>query len=222
MKLFYPVDMSIGITQHFGDNPQNYPQRQGHPGIDFGTPVGSPLFAVCDGKVTIAQYMENGYGREISFTGYGYQFIYGHCLEILTGVGREVKRGEVIGYSGGALNDPQRGMSSGPHLHFEMRDLSKPQSLPLIGAVDPLPYLGGSLEIGEDMPDVAVDSQYTDMLPYVTVTTDWINIRRDNSTKEPPLGRVTHGMKLTTAGKPINGWYPVVFWVNDGGGEYLK
>jgi len=219
--------MKWPITQRFGENPKNYPKRKGHPGLDFGIPEGQPLYACCDGHVIVASYQENGYGREISFTDGKYQYIYGHCLNILTGVGREVKRGEIIGYSGGALSDPMRGMSTGPHLHFEVRDLSKLQTLPMIGAIDPETWLQRDILLqGEIIPDIS--EKPVTSLPsasgdnIVTVITDYINVRRDPSTKNPSIGKVTYGMDLITCGEPVNGWYPVVFWVNDGKGEYLE
>lgn len=142
MRPYYPVDMAIPITQRFGENVQNYPKRHGHPGVDYATPTGTKIFAVADGKITRAEYRESGgYGREVNLTFGKWLVIYGHLSAFEVQAGDVVKRGELIGYTGGGLDDPKRGMSTDPHLHFEVRDLTKPQTLPLIGAVDPETWL---------------------------------------------------------------------------------
>ena len=233
MKPFYPVDMKWPITQKFGVNKQVYLKRNGHPGIDFGTPTGCPIYAVVDGVVTSAAYRDaGGYGQEIFVQSGKWNIVYGHCSEILVMVRDEVKRGQVIGYTGGGLDDPLRGNSSGPHLHFEIRDLTKPQTYPLIGAVDPEVWLasdnvisGNNVITGENIPpndDKPVSGLPVQSGGIVTVIADYINVRRDPSTNQPPIGRVLYGMDLTTAGDKVNGFVPVVFWVHDGNGEYLE
>lgn len=222
MKPFWPVDMKWAITQRFGENPQSYKNRQGHPGIDFGTPTGCPLYAVCDGTITAAAYRKaGGYGREIFIKSGKWSVIYGHCSEILVSVGDKVRRGDVIGYSGGGLDDPQRGNSSGPHLHFEIRDTTKPQTLPLIGAVDPEKWL--QMELDNDQTvEVVPSNKPVVNSDVVTVVTDYINIRRDPSMNQPPVGRVLYGMDLPTTGRIEGNWHEIKFWVHDGNGEYLE
>lgn len=233
MKPFYPVDMKWTITQKFGVNVEAYPSRKGHPGIDFGTPTGCKLYAVCDGTITAAAYRKaGGYGREIFIQSGKWSVIYGHCSEILVAVGEKVKRGDLIGYSGGGLDDPQRGNSSGPHLHFEVRDLTQPQTYPLIGAVDPETWLASDNVISgnnditwENIPPI--DDKPVSGLPsasggILTVVTDYINVRRDPSTNQPPIGRVLYGMDLPTTGRIEGNWHEVKFWVHDGNGEYLE
>lgn len=222
MKPFYPVDMRWPITQKFGVNVEAYPRRNGHPGIDFGTPTGCKLFAACDGTITAAAYRKaGGYGREIFIQSGKWSVIYGHCSEILVSVGDKVRRGDVIGYSGGGLDDPQRGNSSGPHLHFEVRDLTQPQTYPLIGAVDPEKWL--QMELDNDQTvEVVPSNKPVVNSDVVTVVTDYINIRRDPSMNQPPVGRVLYGMDLNTTGKVEGNWHEITLWVNDGGGEYLE
>jgi murein DD-endopeptidase MepM/ murein hydrolase activator NlpD len=58
----------------------------------------------------------------------GYRTLYGHLSVIRVKEGQQVKRGQLIGDVGST------GVSSGPHLHFEIQDWGKP--------VDPIPYVG--------------------------------------------------------------------------------
>ena len=51
----------------------------------------------------------------------GYASLYGHLSSLDVKFGQVVSAGDIIGLSGGGLDDPNRGMSSGPHLHFEIR-----------------------------------------------------------------------------------------------------
>jgi len=93
-----------------------------HHGIDYAAPVWTPVSAVGDGTVEFAGY-KKGYGKlvEIKHRN-GYRTLYGH----LSKFGEEtkhrarVRQGEVIGYVGNS------GLSTGPHLHFEMRINNRP------------------------------------------------------------------------------------------------
>jgi len=83
-----------------------------HHGIDYATPVGTPVKAAYNGKVIFAG-VKGGYGNcvVIKHSG-GYQSIYGHLSKIKCYVGKRVKIGEIIALSGNT------GRSTGPHLHF--------------------------------------------------------------------------------------------------------
>ncbi len=214
---------------------QAYPKRNGHPGIDFACPTGSPIYAVADGKITLSEYRASGgYGREINLVVGNWKVIYGHQSVLLNKAGDMVKRGDLIGYSGGDTSDTYRGNSSGPHLHFEVRDLTKPQTYPLIGAVDPEVWLATDLENTSsetistqnhtNIPSTQENAPQSSVEPYgiLTVITDYVNIRRDPSVNNPPVGKVLYGMDLNTTGKVEGNWHEITMWVNDGNGEYLE
>ena len=85
-----------------------------HAGIDFGAPYGSPVYAVTDGNVNYAGY-KGGYGQFIGLNhGGGMGTGYGHLSRIAVRSGQYVRRGQVIGYVGNS------GLSTGPHLHYEL------------------------------------------------------------------------------------------------------
>jgi len=128
-------------SQHFGDNPTsilsadhwliqtfgNY-QPDGHTGIDYPCPSGTPVKAVTSGTVLHVgwfggSYLDNPYWIAPSFAGYCYVVdhgdfvgIYAHCLDggARVRVGQRVTEGQVLGPSGNT------GGSTGDHLHFEV------------------------------------------------------------------------------------------------------
>lgn len=86
-----------------------------HDGIDFACPSGTPIYASGNGKVIKAEFNANGYGNVIDLDHEnGYQTRYAHLSRLKVKPGQWVKRGEVIGYSGNT------GLSTGPHLHYEV------------------------------------------------------------------------------------------------------
>jgi murein DD-endopeptidase MepM/ murein hydrolase activator NlpD len=85
-----------------------------HTGIDFTAPTGTPIYATGNGRV-ISAGRDRGYGNCVIINhGFGYQTLYGHMYRIKARNGQQVKRGELIGYVGNT------GLSSGPHLHYEV------------------------------------------------------------------------------------------------------
>ncbi len=87
-----------------------------HRGIDYAAPLGTEIYAVGDGVITVRQW-QGGYGNFIKIRhANGYETAYGHMNGFASGqaVGSRVRQGEIIGYVG------TTGLSTGPHLHFEM------------------------------------------------------------------------------------------------------
>lgn len=114
------------ITTYFGGRTPFQPQG-GHAGIDIAAPYGTAVVAAADGKVTFVG-SSLGYGDNVRLDhGGGYSSLYGHFDGFAVLAGQDVKRGEVLGFIG------MTGWTTGPHLHFEIRD-------PL-GPDDPLAYL---------------------------------------------------------------------------------
>ncbi len=88
--------------------------RDFHPGIDIAGPVGVPVVATAQGTVTFAGW-DQGYGKSVRINnGNGFETLFGHLDQFVVYSGEKVNRGEVIGYLGNT------GLSTGPHLHYEI------------------------------------------------------------------------------------------------------
>jgi murein DD-endopeptidase MepM/ murein hydrolase activator NlpD len=85
-----------------------------HTGLDFTAPIGTEIYATGDGVVKSPDG-GSGYGLHIVIDhGFGYQTLYAHMSRMAVRPGTKVKRGQIIGYVGNT------GVSSGPHLHYEV------------------------------------------------------------------------------------------------------
>lgn len=99
-----------------------------HDGIDFKTPIGTPVYATANGVVKKAIYGKTGYGNHIIIShSSGYETLYAHLSKLKVKDGEYVKKGQLIGYSGNS------GRSVNPHLHYEVRLSGE--------AIDPVDYL---------------------------------------------------------------------------------
>ncbi len=88
-----------------------------HMAIDLAAPMGTPVFAADTGRVVKSGWSDIGYGYRIVIDhGNDYVTLYAHLSEYYVRVGDIVTKGELIGRVGSTGN------STGPHLHFEVRD----------------------------------------------------------------------------------------------------
>lgn len=107
---------AAALTSGFGH--RRHPLLGGmrvHSGIDLAAPVGTPVFATSDGTVNTAGW-GGGYGLLVALDHAGaMQTRYGHLSQIAVAPGQQVRKGEIVGFVGST------GMSTGPHLHYEVR-----------------------------------------------------------------------------------------------------
>lgn len=102
-----------------------------HPGIDIAGPDGAPIAAAKKGVVIYAAFNDGGYGNYVIIDhGDGFVTAYAHQSRLAVSRGQSVSQGQVIGYEGST------GLSTGPHLHFEVRSDG--------AAKDPRAYVNGS------------------------------------------------------------------------------
>lgn len=117
----WPLDVSRGITAIFHD--PTYPFRHlfEHSGTDIRASVGTPVKAAGGGYVA---WNRTGrlYGNYTMLVhAGGFATVYAHLSKFVASPDTYVERGETIALSGGAAGAPGSGLSSGPHLHFEVR-----------------------------------------------------------------------------------------------------
>ncbi len=125
MNLNQPFAGEYPVTQSFG---ALFTDASGHKGIDYGMPIGTPVLAAAEGSVAAVRHQLTGYGIHVILThADGFQTLYAHLSACSVQSGQSVQRGALLGLSGSTGN------STGPHLHFELRQGGK--------AVDPTPFL---------------------------------------------------------------------------------
>jgi LysM repeat protein len=109
-----PIDANWSITQGL----------HGWNAIDFGAPKGTPIYAAAEGTVIIAKGgggWNGGYGNYVVIQHpNGVQTLYAHASKLLVSAGDQVSQGETIAKVG------TTGLSTGSHLHFEVRGAANP------------------------------------------------------------------------------------------------
>jgi murein DD-endopeptidase MepM/ murein hydrolase activator NlpD len=111
-----------------------------HRGTDFAAPAGTAIYAAADGTVVSARH-EGAYGRLVRIRhASGVETRYAHLSRFGRGVGpgRRIKQGDVIGAVGST------GLSTGPHLHYEVGLKGRP--------VNPATYVSRPVQLrGRDL-----------------------------------------------------------------------
>lgn len=142
------ITQQYGATQFARSNGKYYPKGT-HNGMDFGAPLGTPIFAAADGTVTLSS--KNGTSAERFYYGKfvllkhanNLSTIYGHMSRQAVTTGQVVKKGDIIGYVG------KTGYATGYHVHFgvfitdsiKMNNISGAGILPAGYTLNPADYL---------------------------------------------------------------------------------
>ncbi|HAN46862.1 MAG TPA: hypothetical protein DCQ32_09995 [Cyanobacteria bacterium UBA8156] len=135
--IVFPLSMPAVISSTFGwrMHPVHQTERF-HSGTDLAAPEGTPVVAALSGTVEIAGWL-GGYGFTVVISHpNNLETRYAHLSEILVRPGETVKQGTPIGLVGST------GLSTGPHLHFELWQKFGTEW----AALDPGPYLMAALE----------------------------------------------------------------------------
>ncbi|HEQ72263.1 MAG TPA: M23 family metallopeptidase [Spirochaetia bacterium] len=116
----------IGVISDYFGSPRWGGRR--HIGIDIAVPENTPVYAYRAGTVQTAGWSRAGYGNLVVLEHEdGMLTYYGHMNSVAVKPGQHVEKGELIAYSGNT------GISTGPHVHFEIRIDNRP--------INPLTYL---------------------------------------------------------------------------------
>lgn len=120
LRMMFPLSIPAEITSIFGW--RTHPvlgSGRFHTGTDLGAPMGTPVLAAYAGQVAIADWL-GGYGLAVvlDHNKQSQETLYAHLSELFVKPGEWVQQGEVIGRVGST------GMSTGPHLHFELRAMT--------------------------------------------------------------------------------------------------
>lgn len=114
----YSITGGVGypITSGYGYRDGLYKGNgEFHPAIDIGAPYGSGVYSLMSGTVVHAGWM-NGYGNVVIVNHGEISTLYAHNSKLLVSVGQQVQGGQQISVVGST------GWSTGPHIHFEVRD----------------------------------------------------------------------------------------------------
>ena len=124
-----------------------YKTRKMHYGMDFSAKIGTEIYATGDGVVSKVKRSKRGYGNYVKINhGFGYETLYAHMSKYIVKKGQKVKRGEVIGYVGNT------GISTAPHLHYEVRKDNK--------KINPVNFYYNDLTPEEYEKMLEISSQY--------------------------------------------------------------
>ena len=113
-----------------------YKIKKFHYGMDFTAPSGTEIYSTGDGIVAEVDRSKRGYGNKVIIDhGFGYKTLYAHMTDFNVKEGQKVKRGDIIGFVGNT------GLSTAPHLHYEVHLNNKP--------VNPINYYMNDLSPAE-------------------------------------------------------------------------
>ncbi|MEB3214000.1 MAG: M23 family metallopeptidase [Leptolyngbyaceae bacterium] len=116
-QMMFPLSIPALISSPFGWRSHPiFGNTRFHTGTDIAAPMGTPVVATFSGRITVADFL-GGYGLTvvIRHEDNSTETLYGHLSEIFVRPGETIQQGEVIGRVGSTGN------STGPHLHFELR-----------------------------------------------------------------------------------------------------
>ncbi|MGF1691357.1 M23 family metallopeptidase [Photobacterium kagoshimensis] len=95
-------------------------KRKRHNGLDFAANIGTPIYAPADGVIENVRPSNKGSGNFIKLNhSFGFMSTYSHMKKFNVKRGQFVRKGDLLGWTGNS------GLSTGPHLHYEIRFLGR-------------------------------------------------------------------------------------------------
>jgi len=135
MYMMHPLGAKAKITSKYGVRPDPINgKKTKHNGVDISAISGSLVYSPLDGVVTRSEDTSatNPCGGHIRINHGTVQTKYCHLSNLLVTKDEKVKRGQIIGRTGGGKDDPMQGKSTGAHLHYEIRDENDVAQDPLL------------------------------------------------------------------------------------------
>jgi len=162
-----------GITSKFGyrTHPTLH-RREFHRGLDMRAKMNTPVYATADAIVEWAgMHKRSGFGNLIILQhNYGFRTYFGHLNKIVIKSGKFVRKGDLIAYTGNS------GMSSGPHLHYEIRFIQR--------AVNPYEFVKWSVTNYKDI------FEKEKKIPWQSLITATARIKVQKPTQTLPSSRL--------------------------------
>jgi murein DD-endopeptidase MepM/ murein hydrolase activator NlpD len=162
-----------GVTSSFGYRIHpTLNTKELHRGLDMKADMKTPVYATADGIVEWAGlHNRSGFGNLVILQhNYGFRTYFGHLNNIVIESGKFVKKGDLIAYTGST------GMSSGPHLHYEIRFIQR--------TVNPIEFVQWNVKNYKDI------FEKEKQIPWQSLITATAHIRVPNPTQTPPLSQL--------------------------------
>ena len=170
--------MYKGVTSKYGYRIHpTLNRKEFHRGLDMRAKMKTAVYATADGVVEFAGYhKKSGFGRLVILEhNYGFKSYYGHLNKVAVKYGKFVKKGTLIAYSGNS------GMSSGPHLHYELRFLHR--------TVNPLSFVQWNVKNYKDI------FEQEKKIPWQSLITATAHIKVPKPTQTLPSSRLALQLK---------------------------
>jgi murein DD-endopeptidase MepM/ murein hydrolase activator NlpD len=172
-----------------------------HHGVDLDADSGTQIKSPLDGEVIDAEIRNDACGGTIYIKhADGYKTRYCHCKQINVKKGDLIKKGDIIGLTGGGAGEVGQGRSTGPHLHFEVYKDGK--------TVDPMNHLGS--EVGEFV-------RGSESTPQATATPEMLKklleLLKERGVKSSEIQQYTNVSDLNYTGSTDNEFYTTLLQV---------
>lgn len=151
MTYVVPVPASVAVITSLAGpriNPITHVGIEAHGGLDLGVPRGTRVGATAAGTVTSRLSCDKDNGNAVFLRhDDGRHSVYLHMSSVIVNVGQHVVQNQMLGASGGNVDDPCRGSSNGAHLHFEIRGPGGQKA----DRLDPLAFMPGTFRLSVEL-----------------------------------------------------------------------
>ena len=168
-----------GVTSKYGYRIHpTLNRKEFHRGLDMRAKMNTPVYATADGIVEWAGYhKKSGFGKLVILQhNYGFRTYFGHLSKVVIKSGKFAKKGDLVAYTGNS------GMSSGPHLHYEIRFIQR--------AVNPFYFVKWNVKNYNDI------FEKEKKIPWQSLITATSHIKVPNPTQTLPLSQLALQSKV--------------------------